>query len=58
MATEKKDTERKVSLSIRVTVPAIGVALAQEIESLIGEIVVDLQGVRFDATRSIPRPER
>ena len=58
MATEKKDTERKVTLTLRVSVPAIGVALAQEIESLVGEIVADLENVRFDATRSIPRPER
>jgi len=58
MAEKKDQVERLVSLTIRVSVPVVSVQEADDLEQVIAELVKSLDNVRYDATRSIPRPGR
>jgi len=58
MAEKKDQAERLVTLTIRVSLPAITAEQAQALEQVIADLVADFENVRYDATRSIPRPGR
>lgn len=58
MADKKDQAERFVMLTIRVTVPVIKAEQAEALEQVIVDLVAGFENVRYDATRSIPRPGR
>ena len=58
MAVEKKQDERTVRVTIRISVPEVTIQDIVVLEGLVAGLVHDLEGATYDVSISSPRPER